>query len=227
MRIMTLTGWGQPHDALAAVAPDATHVDYAQAGNVEEALSLIAEAAASHDMIIGWSLGGQLAVRAVAEKKAKPKRLVLIGAPFQFVKSETSPIGLPRDVHEQFRYNYVTDPARTLARAWELIAKDDREHRKVRAHMGVQDTKKVLGTDWLRWLDMLDGFTCAGLEFSHFPPTLLVHGRADAVVWVEQAQHFAAAIPRCVPVLWKDCGHAPHWHDTEKLKQLIGEYARV
>lgn len=227
MRILTLSGWGQPHDVLELIAPDATHFDYSEYHEMENALAAIAAAADSHDMVIGWSLGGQLAVRAIAKGLMKPKRLMLIGTPFQFVKTIDSPIGIPRDVHEQFRYNYITDPARTLDRAWELIAKDDKEHRRVRSFTGVQSKEKILGKDWLRWLDMLDGFTCADLEFKHFPPTLLVHGERDAVVWAEQAPMFAKAIPKNALSVWKECGHAPHWHDTEKLKKMVGEFSRV
>lgn len=227
MRIMTLSGWGQPHDALSAIAPEATHIDYSNQQTVESALALVADHAQSHDMVIGWSLGGQLAVRAIAQGLMHPKRLILIATPFQFVKTEKLPIGLPRDVHDQFRKNFIADSVRTLQRAWELIAKDDMHHRKIRAFMGLQDQERLLRMDWLRWLDMLDGFSCSDLDFKHFPPTLLIHGNSDAVVWAEQAQYFVQAIPEAVLALWKDCGHAPHWHDTERLQLLIREYSHV
>ena len=71
MRTLCLSGWGQPADALASIAPDATHLGYTHHDNVADVLSAIAKEAARYDRIIGWSLGGQLAVRAVKFKKER------------------------------------------------------------------------------------------------------------------------------------------------------------
>lgn len=220
MRILALSGWGQPHDVLSAVVPAATHVDYVHLESAEAALAKIGKVGQACDAAIGWSLGGQLLVRAIAEGLIKPKRLVLIATPFQFVATKESPLGMPADTFAQFRENYANDPERTLRKAWELIAYGDEREHKVRAAMDRQDVQKVLSRNWLRWLDLLQ-FSCEALSFKKFPPTLLVHGEKDAVVWPNQAERFAAAIPKAKLELWEGCGHAPHWHDTDALKALV------
>ena len=217
MKAMTLSGWGQPHDALAAIAPNATHVDYAHSQGVADALTHIAQEARNHDAVIGWSLGGQLAVRAIVAGMMRPRLLVLIAAPFQFVQTEDRPLGMKRDLYDKFRANYVRNAARTLDKAWELIAKGDAREQHVRQHMAKHDKDNVMAKDWLRWLDSLDGFSCDGLYLADFPPTLLVHGKNDAVVEQAQQAHFAAAIPHSRVLTLDDCGHAPHWHNSEKL----------
>lgn len=227
MKALTLSGWGQPHDALKAIAPDATHVDYARAESVAAALAIIAQEATQHDVIIGWSLGAQLAVRALAAKMVAPRALVLIAPPFQFVASPKKDLGMKRDLYEKFRDNYARNPARTLDKAWELVVKGDAHTEEVREYLAQQDKAQVLAKDWLQWLHLLDGFSCEDLYLADFPPTLIVHGKDDAVIDSVQAGYFTRTIPKMRSVLWEECGHAPHWHDSAALKTLVAEHCGV
>lgn len=227
MKILALSGWGQPHDTLSDVVSNATHFDYADYKTIDEALAAIAKEAKSHDAVIGWSLGGQLAVRAIASGLMNPKKLVLIGAPFQFVHSGDAKIGMPRDKFQKFRDNYERNAARTLAKAWELIVLNDKNPDYVRAQFEKYNQSSMLEKNWLHWLDMLDGFTCKNLDFSQFPPSLLLHGAQDAVVEHSQAHEFVKLIPQAKHIIFEDAGHAPHWHDTQAVKNHIEEYLNV
>ena len=223
MSTMTLTGWGQPHDALSIIAPDATHLDYSHCETARYALEEIARAK-HHDIVIGWSLGGQLAVRAVAEGLLKPKRLVLIAVPFQFVVSSQRPIGMKRDLYDKFRDNYARNAARTLEKAWLLIGKDDVHAERINHRMNGHNKLDMLQRDWLRWLEELNGFSCHTLDFSTFPPTLIIHGENDAVVSYEQHTQFSRAIPESRVVSFPGCGHAPHWHNAEAVKKAVAQH---
>jgi pimeloyl-[acyl-carrier protein] methyl ester esterase len=227
MKILALSGWGQPHDTLADIVPNATHFDYADYKTIDEALVGIAKEANSHDAVIGWSLGGQLAVRAVAKGLMQPKKLVLIGVPFQFVHSDEIKIGMPRDKFQKFRDNYEKNAVRTLAKAWELIILNDKNPEHVRARLEQYNRASMMEKNWLHWLDMLDGFSCKDIDFSKFPPSLLVHGVQDAVVEHTQAHEFAKLIPQTKHIIIPDAGHAPHWHDTHAVKCHIEEYLHV
>lgn len=218
MRTVTLSGWGQPHDALGADA-----IDYAHASSAEEALRMIAHIAGDAERIIGWSLGGQLAVRAVAAGKIKPKQLVLIATPYQFV--DDSAVG--RETFGKFHANYKTNPRRTLHKAWELIHYEDERSDFISDQLASFDKDMVLKKDWLRWLNLLSDFSCEILDFSGFPPTLLVHGDKDKVVDVSQSARFAKSIPGAQLAVWEGCGHAPHFHDKKKLDALMAGHAHV
>jgi pimeloyl-[acyl-carrier protein] methyl ester esterase len=224
MRTLALSGWGQPHDALAAIAPDATHFEYAHHDSAEEAITAIAKAAKNHERIIGWSLGGQLAVRAIAEGLIKPKKLVLIGVPFQFVKNNSLPIGMPAGTYDTFKQNYAANPDRTLRKSWELIAYGDSEEAKIKLQLGKHDRKKILEKNWQRWLEHLNNFSCDTLRFENFPPTLIIQGDQDAIVRYQQAEFFARHLPHSRLHTMPGCGHAPHWHDTQKIQELIENY---
>lgn len=222
MRTVTLSGWGQPHDALLSVAPDAVAVDYAHAANIDEVFRMLAPYADS-ERVIGWSLGGQLAVRAIVAGIFKPKQLVLIAAPYRFVGEG----GMAPDEYEKFERNYSANPSRTLDKAWELVHYNDTRSGYIREHMQQFDKQSVLARNWLRWLRLLAGFKADELSFGMIPNALIVHGTEDVVVDVKQSELWKAYIPNPRRVLWQGCGHAPHFHDAEKLRALIEEHAHV
>jgi pimeloyl-[acyl-carrier protein] methyl ester esterase len=217
MRTVTLSGWGQPHDALASIIPGSTAIDYAHTANAEEALRMIGSLAQYAERIIGWSLGGQLAVRAVARGVVAPKQLVLLATPYQFVDDGA----MGRETFDKFHANYTANPKRTLDKAWELIHYEDAQAPYIRNQMATLDKDAVLKKDWLRWLNLLDGFSCDKLDFKNFPPTLLVHGMKDKVVAAAQSQRMASRIKHAKLELWKECGHAPHLHDIKRLRQMV------
>jgi pimeloyl-ACP methyl ester carboxylesterase len=220
MRIAALSGWGQPHDALSSLLPS-TPIPYAGLNSDSEALERIAEMGAGHDVVIGWSLGGQLAVRAVAQGLMRPALLVLIATPYQFVARPELKLGMPRDVFDKFRDNYGQNPQRTLKKAWELLHKDDKHANTVRKELQTHDKNALLQLDWHQWLDYLDRFSCDALSLDGFPPTLIIHGRQDHVVRFEQSDQFLRAIPHASRLPLEDCGHAPHWHDAATLRRAI------
>lgn len=236
MRTLAVSGWGQPAQALSSIAPDANTVDYAKL-DPSAALAAIAAAGKNAELVIGWSLGGQLLVRSIAEKKIQPKKLVLISSSFQFVRPLPNPppqagegrvgdIGMPPDTFQMFRDNYAADPARTLKKAWDLIAYQDVRESQVKKYLAAQDFKKTLAGNWLQWLDDLETFSCEGLMFEHFPPTLLIHGDRDAVVRHEQSERFLKALPKAKLVTFNGCNHAPHWHDAQRVQELCLTHAR-
>jgi pimeloyl-ACP methyl ester carboxylesterase len=226
-RILTLTGWGQPHDALETIAPGATHLDYANFADVEKTMQAIADTGAGYDAAIGWSLGGKLLVQAVGRGIFMPKKLVLIAAPFQFVADTHAPSGMKQEMYRKFTENYERDPVRTLKKGWELITKGDANADTVREYLEAFNPTHVLNRNWLPWMQRLDGFSSINLDFAHFPPTLILHGKNDVVVRHEQSELFASKLPKVKLVTFKNAGHAPHWHDAAKVTQLIAEHLDV
>ena len=216
MKIACLSGWGQPADALSSIAPEAAHVAYAAHADLAQALTHIAEAAQDAELVIGWSMGGQMAVRAVAAGYIAPRRLVLIGTPFQFVRNEKLALGMGPDTHAQFRHNLVYQPTRAFGKSYALIAHGDHKADAVQSFL-----RPAPAHDWLYWLDAMADYSCADLDFSGFPPTLLIHGERDAVTGAEQSKAFHAALPRATLAILEGCGHAPHWHDPARVQHLI------
>lgn len=223
MRTLTLSGWGQPYDALQSIAPEAVHYDYASAHSANEIFAHLEAIGGQFERVIGWSLGGQLAARAVAAKQLRPRQLVLIAAPFQFVAQPPQMLGMKPDLFAQFRENLERDALRTLRKSHALVTKDDPPAQMLQP----QDVAaQASNARWLHWLDALSGFSCDLLDFSDFPPTLLVHGGKDVVVHPDQSGAFAQKIPHAVLEYWPDAAHAPHWHNPAKLKAIMDAHAQ-
>lgn len=216
MNTLCVTGWQQNANALACIAPqDAQHIEYSTCADFKAFASLLP---ATADIAIGWSLGGQLLVRAIAEGHVKAGQLVLLGAPFQFVTSDAYPQGMPQGVWNDVVNNYTNDPVAMLRGFGGIISAGDTHATRIARILSQQTEPWKNG---LYWLQELGRFSCADIDFDHFPPTIIIHGENDRVVYPIQAGLFAARLPRNNLHLIKGCSHAPHLHDADALRKLI------
>lgn len=216
MTLLYLTGWQQPPDTLASFAPaDAIHAPYADFSSTDAFFASLPRAA---DVAIGWSLGGQMLVRAIASRHIKVRNLILMGAPFQFMASDDFPHGATQELWHSIRANYAATPDSMIKDFSGHIAAGDAYAARI-----IRTLNKTLSVwqNGLFWLDELARFSCFGLDFYGFPPTLLLHGRNDRVIRHEQARIFADTIPGAELRLLDDCGHAPHLHDEGLLKGIL------
>jgi pimeloyl-ACP methyl ester carboxylesterase len=220
MTTLLLSGWMQPVDALAHLEAGATLFDYSAHGNADAAMEQMARINPSR--VIGWSMGGQLALRAIMAGAITPKHLTLIAAPIQFV-SDAKVKGMDPITFRQFRENYATDPARTKTRLHGLVAKGDRDMKRVMGqlshHPKVEDV-----AHWLPWLDDLGAQRLGSTALASAPPTLIIHGMSDAIVPFTQSEHLARMLPRAQVNAWPEVGHAPHVHDSARLMTEIAAH---
>lgn len=257
MTTLLLSGWTQPVDALAHLEAGAMQFDYSAHGNADAAMEQMTRLNPSR--VIGWSMGGQLALRAIMAGAITPKHLTLIAAPIQFVSSSHSPpegesnrlsdvVGCaistnlpPTDAQVRiplplkggaghsvpipamdpttfhlFRESYAKDPARTKTHFHGLVAKGDRDMKRVMGqlshHPKVEDV-----AHWLPWLDDLGAQRLGATALASAPPTLIIHGMSDVVVPFAQSEYLARMLPRAQVNGWAEVGHAPHLHDAARL----------
>jgi pimeloyl-ACP methyl ester carboxylesterase len=225
MSVLTVSGWGQPHDSLAILIADARHVDYSGLNSVHDAFTRIAADQPECDIAIGWSLGAQLLVRAIAANLLRPKRLLLIAPSYQFVASLDFLEGMEPAVFDKFQKGYQRHPGRTLDRFSALVASHDQNAPRVAQALS-ESRSQISETAWGFWLDELKTFSCDILDFTSFPDTLLLHGSQDVVANVAQSQAFLRRLPQARLEVWEGCGHAPHLHDPERAARLLNEWSR-
>ncbi len=220
---IALAGWTQRHDALSTIAPDALHLDYYPSRSLEDVFALLKPHAPHIRYAIGWSLGGWLLMRAIAEGIIAPEHLVLIAPPMQFVSSDDFPHGMDPTTFELFYSNYRDQPQRTAARFAHLIAKGDLHHKRVVEALRLP-AHNVDAEVWHPWLDALADQRHHQLAFDAFPPTLLIHGQHDTIVPLQQGKELARRIPQAELHILPDASHAPHFHDPALLMRLIDEH---
>lgn len=218
---LTLSGWTQPADAVAKTLPVAAATfDYSGHASPEDSFKALKKFA---DMpyIVAWSLGGQLALRAIAAGILKPKHVTIIGTPYQFV----SPNGMGATTFAMFRENYLSNPSRSKERFHGLIAKGDKEHKRILAnlahHHDVENTAR-----WLPWLDDLAAYSLEQENLAKMPPMLIVQGDNDAIVPHAQSLTLQRKIPHAELKSWAEVGHAPHVHNANRLWREITEHRK-
>jgi len=218
-KVITLSGWGMAHDALANVTPDGTtHIDYSHFSNAEDFLKSLNGQKA--DVIVGWSQGGQLALRAISEGILKPKSLILLAAPYQFVANKEIKCGMDQDSFNLFYSHFESDPVKTLKRFITLVSLND-----MNIHDILKKLRESFNTDnimrWLYWLGELESFSCNSIDFTKVPKTFAVHGRDDTIVDFTQTSLFKSLIPDYNLEMFDSCGHAPHLHSEQSVREII------
>ncbi len=217
MTTLLLSGWTQPTDALVHVEEDAALFDYSAHHSADTAIE--AMAALKPRRVVAWSMGGQLALRAIIARVIQPEHLTLIAAPMQFV-SDTTMKGMDRTTYQLFRESYARDPARTKARFHGLVAKGDRDMKRVMGLLGHHPEVENVAR-WLPWLDDMAAYRLNERALALAPPTLIIHGMNDAIVPVAQSEHLASVSPCAQLNAWAEVGHAPHLHDAARMRAEI------
>lgn len=219
MRILAFSGWSQRADALAAVLPEgAEYFDYGS----YPSYSAFAKAleTARPDVVISWSLGGQVALRAISEGIIAPKHLVLLATHYQAWQSADNPAAAAPAALAKLQDEYLANPDTMLKSFYLTCAYGDANQRKVMA--GMQASKSTMeGHHWHYWLKELSTFTCETLEFAKIPPATLIYGAVDCIVPVGQAHRMAEKITDAMLHILPDCAHAPHLHSPERIRDII------
>lgn len=220
MSTLLLSGWSQPVDALAHLADDPILFDYSDYPNADAAIEALKKM--PHTQCVGWSMGGQLLLRAMAAGAIAPKHVTLIAAPMQFV-SDAAVKGMDPLTYQLFRDGYAKDPARTKTRFHGLVAKGDRDMRRVMEMLGhhpeVENTAR-----WLPWLEDLAAHRLDVAALASAPPTLIIHGMNDQIVPHAQSEMLMRYLPNAQLNSWAEVGHAPHVHDAPRMMREIAAH---
>jgi pimeloyl-[acyl-carrier protein] methyl ester esterase len=132
--IVLLHGWAmnlRVFDALAgalAQTHEVTTIDLPGHGRSPWRAGLTPAAAAEwlleelpgHSALLGWSLGGQLAMRVAARESSRVERLVLVASTPRFTTTENWPHGLEPAALQRVATGMAQDPARTVREFLEL-----------------------------------------------------------------------------------------------------------
>jgi pimeloyl-[acyl-carrier protein] methyl ester esterase len=229
-KLLCFSGWGQKFDSLEFIFRDSifdpiffdqiSSFDYSAMLDVEKFFAEIKSQNLNPDVVVGWSLGGQLTLRLIEKKILNPKLLILIAPPFQMVKSEKITAAMTQNTFAEFRANLVKAPTQTMKQFSILTAMNDRNASEIARNLDVND-KNFDGL--IYWLDELKRFSCFDLDFSQMPRTLFFQGAGDMIVHFSQSEYFKERIPNFRLEMFKNCGHAPQLSDVERMRKIILE----
>ena len=228
--ILLLSGWGQKFDSLKTIFKDPTfdpiffeeneiiHFDYSKFSNCEDFFNEIKKQKIQPTTIIGWSLGGQLAIRLIDKKIINPNTLILIAPPFQMVKDEKISTAMSQKTYQEFYQNFKNSPSKTLKQFSILTAMNDKNAKEIARNLDINDQN----AENLRfWLEELKNFSCFTINFQNFPKTIFLQGKGDMIVHPNQSQYFQERIDNFSLELFPNCGHAPHLNDPIRTIQIL------
>jgi pimeloyl-ACP methyl ester carboxylesterase len=229
-QIICLSGWGQSHDSIENSLSDKLKqkyhiqsIDYLKFNCFENfANSLQNDESFKHlrqkppIAIIGWSLGGQIALRLSSLKILNPQILFLIAPPFQFVKDHRINVAMSDKIFDEFYKNLQISPTATLKKFAILSIMNDKNRAEI-----IENFKSSDEDNLIYWLDELKKFSCFDLDFENIPTCKLFIGKGDMIVHPMQMDCFNERIKNCEINYFANCGHAPHLNDNDRFNNII------
>jgi pimeloyl-ACP methyl ester carboxylesterase len=191
MKTLSFTGWAQ------APLPWGECVDYLSLPSQQALHTRMQSLHANH--VIGWSLGGVVALQMLLAGVFTADRLTLLGVPYSFIASESCPDATSAADYVAFCNRFAQNPHATL-----------RQFHKQLSHTPKEAPPAPIMTPhldyWLAQLGQLPLFP----EDAHWrtlPLMTFVHGKNDKVVPIQQLKYWEKKLPtaRVVEI------EAGHW----------------
>ena len=175
-------------------------------------------------ILIGWSLGAQLAIAIAARAPQKVGKLVLIAGPTSFIQRAGWPHAMPPEVLAEFTTGVAADIEAMLPRFVGGFNRGDTRAKAVTLELlKLADPRPpsitlATGLNWLRDVDLRP------LAPQIKAPTLLMHGANDPLMPLAAAEALAALIPGAELAVFAECAHAPFLSQPEAFNARLSTF---
>jgi pimeloyl-[acyl-carrier protein] methyl ester esterase len=179
-------------------------------------------------VVVGWSLGAQVALAALPLLGRRAAALVLVGGTPRFTLGDGWAHGVPARSVDVLAHRVRRDAARAAARFFdgmfvegELDDEGRRRADRVLAAVPPPDPAAALaGLEILAREDLRPGLATVDV------PTLLVHGALDPICPVGASRAMADAIPSSRLAVVQGAGHAPFVSRPAAFRDALGSFLR-
>ncbi len=180
-------------------------------------------------VLIGWSLGGLLAIRLALAYPARVAALVLVATTPCFCRRTDWPLGCADDVFHDFETGVQKDPARAARHFFNLMLHGDglscAQSRAV-ARAAMERDRPAGAAALHEGLTLLAGLDLRAQLAELALPCLVLHGTADAVVPVTAGAYLAEHIAGAAFVRLEGAGHAPFLTQAEIFNRKLEAWCR-
>jgi len=191
--------------------PGHGHSSEAKAETIDEAANAVAAVMPKHAAVLGWSLGGQIALQLAIDHANNVAALILVATTPKFVTSDDWPHGVKVEVLNDFRHRLSTNYAATIRNFLALQVLHPNVARPTIAAL----QKSMLGrgvptiANLTHGLTMLAASDHRALLHKIVQPTLVIQGDHDALTREAAAAWMAAEIPNATYLKIEHAAHAP------------------
>jgi pimeloyl-[acyl-carrier protein] methyl ester esterase len=180
-------------------------------------------------LVLGWSLGGQVAMRAALDHPHKISRLVLLASTPKFVATEDWQRGMAAADLGSFGAALLADPQATLLRFLSLQTRGMAEQKSMLQQLRqmflasppVSSKALAGGLAILRDTDLR-------AELPRLTqPTLVLQGALDTLTPPAAGAWLAEILPAAQHIEFPRAAHAPHLSHRDEVAAAIGRFAHV
>jgi pimeloyl-[acyl-carrier protein] methyl ester esterase len=177
--------------------------------------------------LLGWSLGGMVAMRAALDHPRKVGRLVLLASTPKFLAAQDWTRGMAPTELEDFGAALLADPQATLLRFLSLQTRGAADQKTLLQHLRqtllaaprAHDAALSAGLAMLRQADLRD-------ELPRLTqPVLVLHGALDTLTPPAAGAWLAATLPAAQHIEFARAAHAPHLSHAAEVAAAIGRFA--
>ncbi len=188
----------------------------------------LAQALPDGATLLGWSLGGQVALRVALDHPQRVARLVLLASTPRFLAADGWPHGIAAADLDAFGASLLEDPQATLLRFLSLQTRGMDGQRALLQHLRenllaapAADTAALAaGLDLLRGTDLRADLPRVT------QPALVLHGTLDTLTPPGAGAWMAEALPQARHVEIARAAHAPHLSHLDAVAAAVGDFAR-
>ncbi len=170
--------------------------------------------------VVGWSLGGQEAVRLAATSPEKFKGLILVSSFGKFLKSPDNPTGLSPALLRNLEKKLQADLSAGLEFFYQLMFTDGAVHPQINK-MGHPSPAVIA-----KQLEMLKSADVRPLLPRIKVPTLIIQGDKDQICLPGTAIALQEKIPNSRLRMMKGVGHAPFLEAPEIFFDLLSDFIK-
>ncbi len=177
--------------------------------------------------LLGWSLGGQLALQFATEYPARVKRLILLSSTPRFCAAEDWTAGLSQGELRSLRRGLKNRYLATMGEFFDLQFEGEclsNDRRRQILQFAVRPIGPPDPADALATLEILGREDLRPLLKDIQQQTLVVHGEADRIIPPAAGEYLAKTMRNSRLISLPGIGHAPFLSRPERLAQLLKEF---
>ena len=186
----------------------------------------IAEMLPAHADIVGWSLGGQVAMRIAIDHPDLVRRLVLVGTTPCYVNKSDWNAGIEPDVFNRFADNINTDYHKTMTQFLTLQCMGDKDARATVKLLRKKFAERPVPTSQTlqKALNILLETDLRAEVAQLRKPTLLIHGDRDTLAPVQAAHWMMQNLPTGFLRVIAGASHAPFLSHQEQFIESVVQF---